>query len=167
MSMGRAMAMELTHEGAPTRKHLERVPAELFDFAPHDKSMKMGALASHIADSIGWAAPVVETDELALDSSMKPFMATSTEDLLATFDKNLEAAVAALKKAEDAKMGDTWSLKMDGNTVLSMPRAAVLRGMVLSHLVHHRAQLGIYLRMNGIAVPSVYGPSADEGPKFG
>ena len=162
MSMGRAMAMELLHEGATTRKFLERVPAELFDYAPHAKSMKLGPLASHIADSVGWVVPTLTMDELALDSSFKPYAATSTEDLLATFDKNLQEAVAALKTAEDSKMGDTWSLTMNGETMLSMPRGAVLRAMVLSHLVHHRAQLGIYLRMNDIPVPSAYGPSADE-----
>lgn len=167
MSMGRAMAMELMHEAPVTRKHLEQVTPELFDFAPHAKSMKMGPLASHIAESIGWAAPAIETDELELDASMKPFVASSTEELLETFDKNVEAAVAALKSAEDAAMGETWTLKLNGKVMLSMPRAAVLRGMVLSHLIHHRAQLGIYLRMNDLFVPSVYGPSADEGPQFG
>jgi len=166
MSMGRALAMELMHEGASTRKFLERVTPELFDYAPHPKSMKMGALASHMADSIGWTVPTVEMDELALDASFKPFKASSTEELLDTFDKNLEAAVAALKSLDDAKLGDTWTLKMEGKTMLSMPRAAVLRAMILSHLVHHRAQLGVYLRLNDIPVPSVYGPSADDGPSF-
>jgi uncharacterized damage-inducible protein DinB len=162
MSIGRAMAMELIHEGATTRKFLERTPESLYDFAPHPKCMKMGPLASHIADSIGWTVPTIEMDKLVLDSSFKPYSAASTEELLATFDENLAAALAVLKAVDDAAMGETWSLEMNGTVMLSMPRAAVLRNMILNHLVHHRAQLGLYLRLNDIPVPSAYGPSADE-----
>jgi uncharacterized damage-inducible protein DinB len=94
---------------------------------------------------------------------MKPFIATSREALLETFDKNIANARAALAEATDEQMMKPWSLLRGGKTLLTMPRTAVVRSFVMNHMIHHRAQLGVYLRLNDMPVPSVYGPSADEG----
>lgn len=166
MRIGESMAAELAHEAQSARETLARVPTDRFDYRPHPKCMTMGALASHIAESMGWAAPTITLPELALDADMKPFAGATTDEVLAVFDTNLAAALEALRGVPDEALAETWTLKVGGATVLSMPRGAVLRSMVLSHLVHHRAQLGLYLRLNDLPVPSVYGPTADEGPAF-
>jgi uncharacterized damage-inducible protein DinB len=93
----------------------------------------------------------------------KPFIPASREELLATFDRHVATARAEIARATDEALGKVWTVSMNGNTILSLPRGAVLRGMVMNHLIHHRAQLGVYLRLNDVAIPGLYGPSADEG----
>jgi len=95
--------------------------------------------------------------------TVKPFIPTSRRELLETFDRNVSAARAQIAAASDDALGKVWTVSMSGKPVLSMPRLAVIRGMVMNHQIHHRAQLGVYLRLNNIALPSIYGPSADEG----
>jgi uncharacterized damage-inducible protein DinB len=149
-----------------TRKTLERVP-EKFDWAPHTKSMSMGRLAQHLAEIPDWAVKAISLDELDLAPAGAPPaerpVAGSRAQVMEIFDKNVAAAKAAIAGTNDDHLMRPWSLKMGGKTILSLPRVAVLRNFVLNHNVHHRAQMGVYLRMNDVPVPSIYGPSADEG----
>lgn len=166
MDMHQAFLQELEMEMGNTRKTLERVP-EKMDWTPHPKSMTMGRLAQHLAEIPDWVTKTIELDELDMSPvgapPYNPQPAKSPSEALAVFDKNLGAARAALASTNDAHLMKPWSLKMAGKTLLTMPRVAVIRNFVLNHNVHHRAQMGVYLRLNDIPVPSVYGPSADEG----
>ena len=117
--------------------------------------MTMGQLANHIADMTGWLKEVVEDDGFDVPADYKPFIATNRAELLQKFDEAVARARPSLEKLSDAKLGDEWTLKMAGNTIFSMPRAAVLRSMILSHIIHHRAQLTVYYRLNGVAVPAL------------
>lgn len=166
MSLKQALLQELEMEMPNTRKTLERVPEKL-DWTPHAKSMSMGRLAQHLAEIPDWAVKGIELDELDMAPPgappyQPPKIGTRAE-ILATFDKNLAAARAALSATNDDHLLKPWSLKMGGKTLMTIPRIAVLRNFVLNHNVHHRAQMGVYLRLNDIPVPSIYGPSADEG----
>jgi len=157
---------ELESEMPNTRKTLERIP-EKFDWAPHKKSMTLGRLSQHLAEIPDWAVKALSLDELDLAPPgappHQPNVANSRQQVLETFDKNLAAAKAALAATNDEHLMKPWSLKMGGKTLMTLPRIAVVRNFVLNHNVHHRAQLGVYLRLNDIPVPGVYGPSADEG----
>ncbi|MEO8026708.1 MAG: DinB family protein [Bryobacteraceae bacterium] len=167
MPLNQALLPEYDHEMATARETLARVPDGKFDWKPHAKSMSMGHLASHLATLPQWGAMTVETDELDMAPGGKqmepPPDAKTNAELLAMFDKNVAAGRAAIASADDAAMMKPWALKNNGATLMTMPKVAVLRTWVMNHLVHHRAQLGVYLRLNDIPVPSVYGPSADEG----
>jgi uncharacterized damage-inducible protein DinB len=157
---------ELEMEMPSTRKTLERIP-DKFDWAPHQKSMTLGRLAQHLSELPDWAVKAISLDELDLAppgvTPPPPKVATSRAQVLENFEKNLNAARSALAGTNDEHLLKPWSLKMGGKTILTMPRVAVLRNFVLNHNIHHRAQMGVYLRLNNIPVPSVYGPSADEG----
>lgn len=167
MSIAQNMLGEFDNEMANTRKTLERVPEDKLNYAPDPKSMKLGRLAGHIAEMVGWGVLTLSADHFDLDpdgtGSFKAFAATSREQLLAEFDKNAKEARAALEKATDPEMLAEWKLQAHGNTLMAMPRVAVIRVMVMNHIIHHRAQLCVYYRLNGIPVPALYGPSADEG----
>jgi len=162
-----AILPEFDHEMANTRKVLERVPDDRLDWRPHPKSSTMGALATHVATLPSWTVETFGRDELDLMPDGKPVEpqapAKSREELLSRFDAAVAAARSTLTSATDAAMFQNWTLLTNGQKVLTLPRAAVLRSFVLSHSIHHRAQLGVYLRLNDIAVPAIYGPSADEG----
>ena len=162
MTITDGMLMELTHESDITRKYLERVPEDLFGWTPHEKSMPMGALASHLADMLGWVAATLNLEELVLEPDYKPYNAASKDEMLKTFDEKLAEAKAAMPGYPDDKLMQNWTLKMGDQEIFTMPRIQCMRAFVLNHNVHHRAQLGVYLRMNDIPVPSTYGPSADE-----
>ena len=167
MPISQALLPEFDQEMANTRKSLERVPDGKFAWKPHEKSMTMGRLASHCAEIPGWAIPTIQQDELDLAPPgappFQPTVANTTAELLAIFDKNVAGARAALADVSDEHLMKTWSLLMTGRAIITMPRVAVIRGMVMNHLIHHRAQLGVYLRLNDVPVPATYGPSADEG----
>jgi len=154
---------ELTHEAGVTRKTLERIPDGDWEWTPHEKSMGMGKLASHIADTPSWVDPILTKEELAFDpESHKPWIASGKAEVLEVFDKNLAQALTAMKGVANEALMVTWSLKAGDKVLLSMPRIAVLRAFILSHMIHHRAQLGVYLRLRDVLVPQMYGPSADE-----
>ena len=161
-----AILAEFDHEMISTRKTLERVPEGKAEWAPHEKSMKMGRLAGHVAELSGWAATIIGQDSLDFRPvgapPQTPTVMTSQKQLLEVFDKKVAEARKAISGASDETLMKQWTLLSGGQTLFSMPRGAVLRSFVMNHIVHHRAQLGVYLRLNGIAVPSVYGPSADE-----
>jgi uncharacterized damage-inducible protein DinB len=167
MSISQSLLPEFDQEMANTRKTLERVPDEKFSWKPHEKSGSMGWLAGHIANLAGWAVETIKQDSFDMSPGGKPFtpppVPKSRKELLELFDKNVAAARAALAGASDADLGKTWSFLNNGTVLFSMPRIACLRTWVMNHNIHHRAQLGVYLRLNNIAVPAIYGPSADEG----
>ncbi|HVB86928.1 MAG TPA: DinB family protein [Candidatus Dormibacteraeota bacterium] len=158
---------EFDHEMETTRKTLERVPEGKPDWKPHDTSMPMGRLAGHIAELVGFGATTFEGDSFDFapggKSQRQPTVMTSRAQLLEVFDKNVASARAAISKASDEDLQKMWALKNNGNTMFAMPRIGILRSMILNHIIHHRGQLSVYLRMNKVPVPSIYGPSADEG----
>ena len=163
MSIAQSLIPELKHETGLARKVVERVPLDKFDWKPHEKSMPFGRLASHVAEIPGWVEMTVAQDTLEFESgSFQPFVATTPEEMLTTIDDKLAKGVALLEDASDQLIMKHWQMIVDGNTLIDMPKIAVLRVWVLNHMIHHRGQLTVYLRENDIPVPSIYGPSADE-----
>lgn len=163
-NISRSLLPEFDMEMANTRKTLERVPEGKGAFRPHPKSMALDRLAAHVAEIPMWAVMTLSQDELDMGAGPQtPGLMTSRQELLGQFDANLSKARATLASISDEDMMKTWSLKRGAQTLMAMPRIAVFRGFVMNHMIHHRAQLGVYLRMNDVPVPSIYGPSADEG----
>ncbi len=167
MSISQMLLPEFDREMVNTRKLLSCVPEDKFSWQPHAKSMTLGRLASHIAELPNWAVETINRETLELQRGMKPWLATSQAELLERFDQNVNEAHAAIAGASDADLAVDWSLIFGGHKVMTMPRVAVLRSVVMNHLIHHRAQLGVYLRLNDVAIPGMYGPSADESNMFG
>jgi uncharacterized damage-inducible protein DinB len=166
MALVDALLPEFDHEMATTRTVLERVPEEKFDWKPHAKSFSLGALAAHVATLPTWGTETMTKSEIDVGTTPQPPAALpSRQEMLAAFDRCVADARAALAGRTDAELLAMWSLKRGGRTLFTMPKAAVLRSFVLNHLVHHRGQLTVYLRLLDIPVPSIYGPSADE-PAF-
>lgn len=157
---------EYDQEMATTRRFLERIPEENLTWKPHDKSMTLGRLASHLAEIPAWMERIVGQDELDIAPPGAPpreyKVFPSRAEALDVLDRNVAAGRTAINDADDEKLRKNWSLLAGGNVVFTLPRFAVLRNMVLNHAVHHRAQLGVYFRLNEVPVPSTYGPSADE-----
>jgi len=162
-----ALLPEFDQEMANTRKTLERVPEDKFGWKPHPKSWPMGSLATHIANMTGWAVDTMTKDSFDIaPAGAPPYKeepVTSQKQLLERFDKNVTAARAAFAQANDEAYFKPWSLLKAGQPLFTMPRIAIVRSFVMNHVIHHRAQLGVYLRLNDIPVPAIYGPSADEG----
>jgi len=167
MTLGAAMLPEFDHEMMNTRKTLERIPEEKFSWKPHEKSMVMGNLATHLATIPSWVAYTLDRDSLDVAPPGEPPLqntpANSVKELLERFDRNVAEARAGIAGANDEHLLKPWSLLAGGKTIFKLPRIAVLRSSILNHAIHHRAQLGVYLRLNDVAVPAIYGPSADEG----
>jgi uncharacterized damage-inducible protein DinB len=156
---------DLDHELATTRRALERVTDEKLDWKPHPKSMSLGGLASHIATVPGWAGRILGAAEFDL-STVGPAgtnLARTRDEILGRFDENAATFRSALDAAPPEALRELWTLRNGEQVLFQLPRVAVLRNMTISHMVHHRAQLGVYLRLLDIPVPSAYGPSADEG----
>jgi len=155
---------EYDQEMANTRKLLERLPERIPDYKPHPKSMTFQQLAGHVAELSGWAKETFTKEVLEFDmENYVPFLPKTRKEVLDKFDENSKAGRTALAAAKDSDFDVLWTLKTTkGETILAMPRSACYRGMVMNHLIHHRAQLGVYLRLNEIEVPGMYGPSADE-----
>ncbi len=163
MNLIDAFTGEYQHEMGVTRKVLDRVPEAKYGWKPHDKSMTMGRLASHTAEISGWVPGTLKMDVFDLGSQYKPFDAKSKAELLGTFDKLVAEAVQALKSGvSNEALMKKWSLMSGSHKIFELPKAAVLRSFVMSHIIHHRGQLSVYLRLTGAAVPAIYGPSADE-----
>jgi uncharacterized damage-inducible protein DinB len=163
MPISQNLLPEFDSEMANTRKFLERVPDGQFDYKPHPKSMPLGRLATHVAELPSWAKMTLETESLDFDpNTYKPNTAANQAELVTIFDKSVAEAREKLSAAEDEDWHKIWSLKSGGHTVFALPRVAVMRSVVMNHLIHHRAQLGVYLRMLDVPVPGPYGPSADE-----
>ncbi len=162
MTIADAYLAELTHEAAITRAILQVVPLDKGDYKPHDKSMSLIGLTGHVAELPSWITMTVKQDGLDF-ATMKyePFLPKTTEELLAGYDKMVEEAKAALVGVSDETMMKPWTLQTGETIHFTMPKAATVRSFALSHLIHHRAQLGVYLRMLDVALPGTYGPSAD------
>jgi uncharacterized damage-inducible protein DinB len=162
MPLNQALLPEFDHEMANTRKTLERVPDDKLSWKPHQKSMTMGQLANHIANLPGWGADMMGEDSYDVAIGPRPPEFKSRQEMLDAFDNNVKHAREALSRADDAQLGKPWSLLNNGQAIFTQPRAAILRAFIFNHVIHHRAQLGVYLRLNDVPVPSIYGPSADE-----
>ena len=166
MKISDALLPEFDQEMVNTRKTLERVPDDKLRWKPHPKSFAMGDLATHIATMVGWAVDTIQKDSFDIAPEGAPMTppspAASRKELLDTFDKNVAAARAAIAGAGDEHFFKPWSLVAGGKTLFTMPRIGCIRSFVMNHTIHHRAQLGVYLRLNDIPVPAIYGPSADE-----
>ncbi len=167
MAIAQSLLPEFDQEMANTRKALERVPDEKFDFKPHPKSGTMGWLAGHLANLPLWAAVTMQQDALDLEPpGGQTFKLPSTKnrkEVLEVFDQHVAQARQAIAATSDEQMMKPWSLLKAGQNLMTMPKIAVLRGFVLNHSIHHRGQLTVYLRLNNVPVPALYGPSADEG----
>jgi len=166
MRMNEMLLPEFDQEMAISRKFLDRLPDDKFAWKPHEKSMSLGQLAAHLADMPGWAVPTIQQDSLDLappgGPAFQPTKTSSRGETLNLFDKNIATARNAIASATDEEFMKPWSLLMGGQVIFTMPRIGVVRSMILNHNVHHRAQLGVYLRLNNVPVPATYGPSADE-----
>jgi uncharacterized damage-inducible protein DinB len=163
MNLNQAILPEFDHEMANTRKSLERVPDAKLGFKPHEKSMTLGGLASHLSTINGWVEAIVNQNAFDVKTAPPNTELKSTAEVLASFDKNAASARNAIAGAGDAQLMKPWTLSSGDQTIFTMPRIAVLRSFILNHTIHHRAQLGVYLRLIDVPVPSIYGPSADEG----
>ena len=164
MSYAETLLPEFDQEMANTRKVLERIPDDKLDWQPHPKSHTIGWNANHVADIPNWLVMVLTTPSVDIAPVDGPAYAlpklTSGKEILELFDRNVAPARKAITEAEDVSR--PWSLLRAGNPIFTLPQAAVIRSMVLNHLMHHRAHLLVYLRLNDIPVPGMYGPSGDE-----
>lgn len=156
---------EYDHEFATTRRLLERVPEADFPWRPHAKSMTLGQLAGHVANIPFWCTATLNApfyDLTAGDKEATLEHPASREDMLKEFDTRVTAARARLAQASDAEMLAAWALKKDGHELFSMPRVVAIRSFVMNHMIHHRGQLSVYLRLRDVPLPPIYGPTADE-----
>jgi uncharacterized damage-inducible protein DinB len=154
---------EFEAEMATTRKLLERIPEDKAAWKPHEKSSTLGDLATHVANIPIWMDIAIKNDEFDGAANFpRPPKFTTTASLLEFFDRNVQSARAALVGTPDSRMALPWSLKRGTTTMFSRPRAAVLRSFIFSHHIHHRGQLSVYLRMQNVPLPNMYGPTADE-----
>lgn len=166
MTISQMLLNEFDSEMANTRKTLDRVPSDKLAWKPHDKSMSMGRLAGHIAEMLQWATITMKDDSFDIAppgaEPYQPFAPASASEIVAAFDAALPPLRQAIAAASDEDFMKQWSLLQAGTTLMAMPRFACVRGMIFNHIIHHRAQLSVYLRLNDVPVPSLYGPSADE-----
>lgn len=165
MAIKDALLPEFDHEMGTTRRLLDRAPEAQFGWKPHEKSMTLGGLTSHLANIPTWcsailAAPVLDLASIPEDARPKP--ANNRADLLAIFDKNVATAREKLANATDAEMMAPWTLRQGEQEMFTLPRVAALRSFIMNHSIHHRGQLSVYLRLNNVPLPSIYGPTADE-----
>lgn len=165
-AISQALLFEYDHEMGNTRKTLERVPEALGSFAPHSKSRTLAQLTSHLVDIVNWSSHVLDSGGIDFNPPDGPrpehYTFTTRADALARFDAAMKKTRARLANTSDEQMMEKWALKAGAHTVFSLPRAAAFRGFVMNHMIHHRAQLGVYLRLSEVPVPGLYGPSADE-----
>jgi uncharacterized damage-inducible protein DinB len=158
-----SILMELDQEAQTTKRVLDRIPEDKLAWKPHPKSFSLGQLALHIASVPGSVAAAAVPDSMEAPTFSQP-EPKSRQEVLDTFSQSLESAKDALKKMDDARLMSMWSLTKNGKVLMSVPRIGFIRSILMNHNYHHRGQLSVYLRMLGVAVPSIYGPSADENP---
>ncbi len=166
MSLAQLLLPELEIEMAGTRKVLERLPEDKLDWKAHSKSNTIGWVANHLAEIPGWVAGTVEMDNWDISPpGGEPYQSpnlTKPTEILALFDKNVAEGMASLAKASDETLGKTWSLLAGGQPLFTLPKLGVIRTFVINHMIHHRAIMTVYMRLNEIPVPALYGPSGDE-----
>lgn len=154
---------EFDREMSTTRRVLERVPGERLGWKPHEKSMSLGRLATHLAELPRWSRCIIEEPEVNLEpGAYRPAEEASRAEILQLFDANVASARAALAPKTDAELMETWTLKNDGERVFTVPKITALRSFLMNHVIHHRGQLSVYLRLLDVPVPPMYGPTADE-----
>ncbi len=164
MTIQELYLLEFDEEMPKTRMMLERVPESSFGWKPHEKSMTLGRLSSHIADLPLRCSAIIASDTMVRQPGTAPFLAGSAAELLEKFDSSAKDARTALGGLRDDQLDVTWSFRFGDRVMASLPRALALRRVFMDHLIHHRAQLGVYLRLLEVAIPGVYGPSADDQP---
>ena len=162
MPFSQTLLPEFDEEMKNTRKLLACVPDGKFDYQPHPKSMTLARLASHVAEMPEWTMMTLDREVLELEPGFKAEVASTRAELLEKFDKGLAEARAKIAAATDEDWQKTWTFKYAGKEIMSMPRSSVMRGVIMNHMIHHRAQLGVFLRLNDVEIPGMYGPSADE-----
>jgi uncharacterized damage-inducible protein DinB len=166
MSYAETLLPEFDHEMASTRKVLERLPDDKLDWRPHSKSNTIGWNANHLADLPGWAVAILTQPQLDYAPVGGPRYESpklgTRQEILTLFDRNVARAREAISAVKDDEMNAMWSLLGGGKTIFTQPRSAVMRSFVMNHMIHHRAILCVYLRLNDIPVPGMYGPSGDE-----
>ncbi|HEY6063734.1 MAG TPA: DinB family protein [Chitinophagaceae bacterium] len=163
MSLKDAFIAELKHESSLTRKMLERVPMDKKDWKPHEKSMTLGRLATHVAEIPHWTSDIIHIDDFDFQKNYKPGTAPSTqEELIKIFQEKLDTAIADLEKMKDEDFKKMWVVRSGEQVYFNLPKVAAIRGWSFSHLFHHRGQLSVYLRLLDVPIPGMYGPSADE-----
>jgi uncharacterized damage-inducible protein DinB len=161
------LLQELEQEAPTTRRVLERVPADQLGWKPHEKSMSLGELAMHIAQLPGAIAELALQPTFDVNTQVPRPGASSTAELVATLDRSVARAREVLGGMSDADLAAPWKMVNGEQVILAITRGALLRTIMLNHSYHHRGQLSVYLRQTGALVPSIYGPSADEAPRFG
>jgi uncharacterized damage-inducible protein DinB len=165
-SIATALSADLETEAKFTRALLALAPPAKFAWKPHEKSMSLVQLTSHLAETPAWCGSMLEPSmDFAAMGDYRPFVAKDTQELLATFDRNHAQAVSALRGRDDRFLHETWTMKNGPKVLLSQPRKDVLRSILVHHAIHHRGQLGVYLRMLDVPLPPIYGPTADH-PSF-
>ncbi|MFG0319049.1 MAG: DinB family protein [Planctomycetota bacterium JB042] len=166
MSLADALVMDLEAEAAPTRKMLAAVPGGKFDWRPHERSWTLAELASHIAESPTWLTSMGEDEmDFAAMEDYRPFVAGDPGELTKAFDDNLAGALEFVRGKDDAFLERTWTMRMGEKVLMQQPKASVIRQIGIHHLIHHRGQLSVYLRLLDVPLPPVYGPTADH-PDF-
>ncbi len=162
MNISETLLPEFDMEMDNTRKTLERIPEDKFAWKPHEKSFTLQKLSVHVATLPSWLTTTLNSDHLDVTVPFPQFPIESRKDIMDLFEKYAAEARAALVNAHDEDFFKNWSLKSGETVIFTMPKIAVIRSFMMNHLIHHRAQLGVYLRLNNVAVPSTYGPSADD-----
>lgn len=163
MSLSTVLSAEIKYTSAATRRMLERVPDDRFDWKPHEKSMTLGRLASHVAELTQWIKLIL--NESGFDFASQRFnrrKAANREELLDIFDENIKEALSILDTASDEQLNEKWKMHNGGNILFNLPRKIAVRELVMNHIIHHRGQLSVYLRLLDVPVPGMYGQSADE-----
>ena len=164
MAIADALIGELEQEAATTRRVLERVPADKLSWKPHAKSMSLGQLALHVAQIPGNVAELAVQNPGSFPENRAQAPVQSVDEALSALSDSIGKATEIVRGFDDGAMKESWSLVVGGQTMMSMPRIGLLRAIMLNHWYHHRGQLSVYLRLLDVAVPSIYGPSADENP---
>ena len=166
MAVKEALLPEFDHEMGTTRRLLERVPEGDMAWKPHEKSFSLGQLAAHLANIPTWVVPTCDLtvfDLASLGEDLRTRQPSSKADVMSAFDVNVAKARKTIVDQTDASLAVMWTLKNQGEDVFTMPRIAALRSFVMNHSIHHRGQLTVYLRLRNVPLPSIYGPTADEG----
>jgi uncharacterized damage-inducible protein DinB len=170
MTISESLLPEFDREMKCTRRTLERIPEDRLAWRPHAKSMTLARLAGHVVEIPGLGVPALRSPELDLSdrpAGNQPLLAESQKHALHLFDTLVAETRAAIAEASDAQWAERWKMRAGNLVFFHGPRQMAIRAIVMNHLIHHRAQLGVYLRLNDVPVPAVYGPSADEGPFAG
>lgn len=162
MPLNTALLAELKHESVNTKKILERVPTDKLSWKPHEKSMTLGRLATHLAELPTWIDRIISADEFDFAKPLARDSKVTTDEIIALFNEELLSATKSLESATDENLNANWTVKRGDVIFFQMPRKIALRNFAFNHIYHHRGQLSVYLRLLDVNVPGMYGPSADE-----